>query len=133
MDLALSDVNADWLDLADAQGVAHDEQLVELRILVRPDSIRGPLPVEPLETADADGRNLTVEAVDAVRDEDGSLDEGRLTRGDLARLRLDLGVPVPEDARATVELRHPHGPPITWGYVTPGDLDDGVNELYSGR
>lgn len=128
---ALNKMNARWLEITDGQGYAEDDEVVRLRLLADPASIQGSMEVDPLVVIDSRGNRTQVTGFEAVRDDDGSLEEGVMTSEDLVRLKVNLTTPIPSDESRRITFHHPEGPAIQWGFSTPRNLDSGWNSLDS--
>lgn len=127
---ALNNMNARWLDFTDGRGYAEDGKVRRLRIMADPASIQGSMEVDPIVVTQGPGAEANLTGIEAVRDEDGSLEDGVLTPDDLVRFQVTLAEPIPDDTDGSVRFHHPDGPPVDWQFTTPADLDHGWNELY---
>ncbi len=128
VDDALRDLSVDWVTLYDAHGTVTDDAVDTVVLTLR---LSGPL--DQLDLDDLDARQgqtpLTLTLQDAVQDADGSLEDGTLTDGDLARVSIPLEDPLPAKSTAQIELHHDAGRPMIVEITTPLSLEDGRERL----
>jgi DNA-binding transcriptional ArsR family regulator len=84
---------------------------------------------ELTQLADDTGEPATLEGTTVLRDEDGSMQEERLTQGDLVRLHLVLEDPRPLRDAFSLVLHHPDKATLEIRLEAPNHAEDGQVRL----
>jgi hypothetical protein len=112
-------------EVAQATGEVHNGSIATVHLALETGA--GPADVGNLTVVGEDGRELAAE-LEPLRDEDGSLDEGRLDGSDLARLTVELASPMEGREERTLGIASPATETaVTLG--APASIDGGFDEL----
>lgn len=129
VDRSLRDLTVGWLEVVDARAHVQDGTAHQIELVVRLDGAATGLDTENLVLTTTGPTDASLDAVEALRDADGSLEDGHLDRSDLARLTVDLGQPLTGDETLTLTLHETGKTPLTIEVTTPPSLSEPYTAL----
>lgn len=103
----MRDLTVRWLEVPHATGVVDNGTIAGADLLVRLDGGAERLDLEETVVLGQNTTERPIANASTVRDEDGSMEERVLTRGDLARLRIPFVEPMEEREERTLLLEAP--------------------------
>jgi hypothetical protein len=103
----VSDLTVRWLEVPHATGVVENRTVTGADLLVRLDGGADQVDLDDTVVFAPNGTERAIANATAVRDEDASMEENVITRGDLVRVVLPFGDPMTEDEERRVILEEP--------------------------
>ncbi len=132
-DAALSDalrgLSVGWLEVHGAYATPENGTVHVVNVTVRLSGMMEEVALHDIAVENPDGTtgNLTLE--EAIRDKDGSLEEGILNNGDLARISIPLDPGLQTRESVTLTLHHPAASPLSLELSTPRTMNGNLVEL----
>lgn len=103
----MRDLTVRWLEVPHATGVVENDTIVAADMLVRLDGGAERLDLEETLVLGQNATERPIANASTVRDEDGSMEERAVTRGDLVRLQIPFVEPMEEREERTLLLEAP--------------------------
>lgn len=103
----MQDLTVRWLEVPAANGIAANGTVTEADLLVRLSGGAETVHLPDAVVLGEDGDQRELVNVTAIRDEDGSVEEGTITREDLVRVQIALEEPMREDEERTLLVEEP--------------------------
>lgn len=129
VDRSLRDLTVGWLEVVDARAHVQDGTSHEVELVVRLDGAATSVDTDALVVTTTGPTDASLDAIEALRDADGSLEDGHLDRRDLARLTVDLDQPLTGDETLTLTLHDTGKTPLTIQVTTPATLSEPYTAL----
>lgn len=118
------DLTVRWLEVPHATGTVENGTITAADMLVRLDGGAERLDLEETVVLGANGTQRPIANETTVRDEDGSMEERTLTRGDFVRLQIPFASPMEEREERTLLLEAPGKAPLELLIEAPRAIQD---------